>query len=152
MFRERNLKINNNLKVPLASHCCHYWVQTYILPSKHSLGPRRDICLSLPQHSHLPPAAAPWTFFGKVLPAMAWVVLTSLPRPEWIFIDLGHSKWPFSWPQWLVQGWTHDPTQVNEISEETSKNRLSLTLLDMSRTYIARETAEAILEWEGRNC
>lgn len=58
----------------------------------------------------------------KLLPSVAWVVSTSLPRPEWILTALGHSKWPLSWPQWLVQGWTHDPSGDNEISMETPKN------------------------------
>lgn len=36
--------------------------------------------------------------------------------------------------------------------ERLLRNRLSLTLLDISRTYIAKETAEAILEREERDC
>ena len=151
-LKERNLKIINYLKVPLASHWCHYWVQSYILPPQHSLGPRRNICLLLPQHSHFPPAAAPWTFFRKVLLAVAWVVLSSLPRPEWIFIDLDHSTGPFSWPPWLVQGWTQIQPKSMRFPERLLRNRFSLTLLDLSRAYIAKETAKAILKWEGRNC
>lgn len=69
-----------------------------------------------------PTSCSTWIFFGKSFPAIAWVVLTSLPRPQWVFIALAYSKWPLSWPQWLVQGRTRDPAWVDEISVETSEN------------------------------
>lgn len=72
--------------------------------SMHGLGPRRDICLLRSQPPHFPTGCSTWTFFEKLFPAMAWVVLTSLPSLEWTCIATGHSKWPFSWPQWSVQG------------------------------------------------
>ena len=80
--------------------------------------------------------------------------LTSLLRLELICIAIGHSKRPFSWPRWLIQGGCIiQPESINNRWNfcRYPRNRLSPIPTGHKQIYVAKKFAGTILEPEGRD-